>query len=466
MTTKTFFNSDFLLESPLAIQLFENFAKNTRIIDYHCHLEARDIYQNESYSNLSELWLEGDHYKWRLMRAYGIEEKYITGDATDYEKFLKWAIVCETLIGNPVYHWCHLELKRFFNIDEVLNEKNAKVIYDKANELIKNIRSRDFIINSKVDIICTTDDPLDDLHYHKLLKQEEKRFQVLPSFRPDSVLNIEFNDNFLTWINKLAKITSVPITSLVALENALEKRVIYFNEVGCKVADCAFDFLVYESASTAEVEIILSKALKKETLTQIELAKYKGYILTFLGKLYHKYNWAQQLHIGAYRNASTRRFLSLGINKGFDVISDGNIALPLIKILDEQDKTNQLPRTIIYTLNAKDFDSAISIMGAFQDSGINSKLQFGSGWWFQDTIVGMTKQMTSLANNGAIAHFVGMLTDSRSFLSYPRHEYFRRILCNFVADQVNKGLFPNDMTTLGKIIENICYNNAKNYFGF
>lgn len=463
---KPFINDDFLLHSDVAKKLYEEASKDLPIIDYHCHLSPQEIYEDKKFRNLFDVWLSGDHYKWRLMRANGVDEAFITGDKPDYEKFLKWAEVVPQLIGSPLYHWTHLELKHFFGIDKLLSLDTAKEIYDEVNEKLSTLTARKMIEMSNVETIVTTDDPVDDLSYHRLMSEDKTlKVKVLPAFRPDKAFNIELSW-FTEWVNQLGNVVGNHIEKLDDLLDALEKRVEYFHNLGCRLSDHALDVVLYEDASIEEARSIFTKGYNQEKLTDLEVKKYKGFILVFLGKLYHKHNWVQQYHIGALRNNSKRMLNQIGPDTGFDSINDGLIAEPLSKLMNALDDTNQLPKTILYTLNPRDFEVAITLMQSFQGSGIPGKIQFGSAWWFLDTIDGMTNQIKALGNNGLLARFVGMLTDSRSFLSYPRHDYFRRLLCNIIGDEVVKGYFPNNEKVLKEIVANISYHNAKKYFNF
>ena len=460
----TFIHEDMLLQNDFGKMLFHQHAQKMPIIDYHCHLDPKEIYEDKKFRNIVDVWLSGDHYKWRLMRANGVTEDYITGNQPDFAKFQKWAEVVEILLGNPLYHWTHFELKRYFGIDELLGPKTAKMIYTEVNRQLSGLSARKLIEHSGVETICTTDDPTDDLQWHALLKKDPKmKTRVLPAFRPDKGLNIELPD-FLNWVHSLASIVGYPIENLKTFEQALFDRVKYFHELGCRLSDHALDYVSLEKAGAEEVGLIFERALRKESLSRSEIRKYKGYILVFLGRLYHQYGWVQQYHIGALRNTSTRMYEKLGPDTGFDAINDISFAYPLSELLDSLDQTGELPKTILYTLNPRDFEVAITLMQAFQGDGIPGKIQFGSPWWFLDTMDGMRKHFKALGNNGLLARFIGMLTDSRSFLSYPRHEYFRRVLCDFIGEEVVRGHFPKDETLLGKMVEDICYNNAKKYF--
>lgn len=463
---KQFIHDDFLLHNDVAKKLFHNYAKKLPIIDYHCHLDPKEIYEDKKFRNLFDAWLSGDHYKWRLMRANGVSEDYITGDKPEFEKFMKWAEVVPLLIGNPLYHWTHFELKNFFGIHELLSPKTAKKIYDDVNQQLEKLSARKLIEMSHVETVVTTDDPTDTLEWHeKIANDDSISFKVLPAFRPDKAINIDL-DWFNAWIERLGEVVGYEVSSIDQLEKAIEERVEFFHRHGCRLSDHGLDEIVYEDSTKDEINTILKKALKNETLTKKEISQYKAHVLVFLGKTYHKYGWVQQYHIGAHRNVNKRRLESLGPDTGFDAINDGLIAKPLSQLLDTLDGSDQLPKTILYTLNPRDFEVAITTMQAFQGDGIPGKIQFGSSWWFLDTIDGMTKQIKALGNNGLLSRFIGMLTDSRSFLSYPRHEYFRRLLCQIIGEEVEKGYFPNDEEILSKIIEDIAYYNAKNYFNF
>ena len=463
---KPFIHEDFLLNNEIAKKLYHHYAKELPIIDYHCHLDPQEIYENIKFRNLSHAWLGGDHYKWRLMRANGTLEDYITGSKAPEEKFLAWAEVVPQLLGNPLYHWTHLELKRFFNVDDLLSPKTANMIYSNVTKQLETLSARKLIEMSRVEIICTTDDPTDSLIWHQKIKDDQSfKTKVIPAFRPDKAVNIEL-PWFQSWVQQLENAVGTQIKTLDDFKKALEERIIYFHERGSRLADHGIDHFVYEKATEEQIRRIFKKALKKEELTQTEIKQYKGHMMVFFGKAYKKHGWVQQYHIGALRNVSTRMLEKLGPDTGFDAINDQLFANALKNCLNALDETNDLPKTIIYTLNPRDFESAITIMQGFQGEGIPGKIQFGSSWWFLDTIDGMTKQIKALANNGLLSKFVGMLTDSRSFLSYPRHEYFRRLLCNIIGEEVEKGYFPEDYEILGKLVQDISYYNAKTYFNF
>lgn len=463
---KKFMDENFLLTTETAKRLF-GYAKNMPIFDYHCHLSPKEIYEDKKYKNITEVWLGGDHYKWRFMRSMGVDEEYITGGASDFEKFKKYASVLEFAIGNPLYHWSHLELQRYFGIYDLLSEKNAEKIWNKANEVISSgdFSSRRLIEKSNVAFIGTTDDPCDDLKFHKLLK-EDKAFKavVAPTFRPDNAINIE-KEGFIEYISRLEEVTGTEIKCFNCLCAALKQRIDYFDEVGAKISDHSFLTVPYEEASIGEVSAILNKARNGEALSEKEINAYKTACMVFLGKEYAARGWVMQLHMGAIRNNNEKMFKKLGADTGFDSIGDGIMAESLSKYLDALNKEDALPKTILYTLNPSWNYVLGTMLGNFQGDGVKGKIQFGSAWWFCDHIDGMKEQMKNLASLGALCAFVGMLTDSRSFLSYPRHEYFRRILCQIIGKWVEDGEFGGDEEALRKIIEDISFNNAKNYFG-
>lgn len=463
---KKFMDEDFLLSTETAKKLF-GYAKEMPIYDYHCHLSPQEIYEDKKYENITEVWLGGDHYKWRYMRSMGVEEKYITGDGSDWEKFLSYAKVMEFAVGNPLYHWSHLELQRYFGIYDVLSEKNAKTIWDRANAVIKggDFSARRLIEKSNVAFIGTTDDPCDDLKYHKMIK-EDKSFKtvVAPTFRPDNAINIE-KEGFGAYINRLEEVTGAEIKCFNCFKAALEKRIDYFHEVGARISDHSFLTIPYEEADIKELSDILRRGRAGESLSEKEINAFKTACMVFLGEEYAKRGWVMQLHMGPIRNNNSRMFARLGADTGFDSIGDGIMAENLSKYLDALEKNDMLPKTILYTLNPTWNYVLGTMLGNFQSGGIKGKIQFGSAWWFCDHIDGMTEQMKTLGNLGALSAFVGMLTDSRSFLSYPRHEYFRRILCRILGIWVENGEVYNNEETLRTLVEDISFNNAKNYFG-
>lgn len=464
---KKFMDENFLLNSHVAERLYHEVAKDLPIIDYHCHLNPQEIYENKRFKNITEAWLYGDHYKWRAMRANGIEEKYITGDATDYDKFLAWAETVPQTIGNPLYQWTHLELQRFFDTETILNAKTAPEIWKLTNDKLQyeSLTVRDLILKSNVKVICTTDDPVDSLQYHQLLADDTSfDVMVLPSFRPDKALEIN-RPTFFSWIEKLEQRCNKKISKYEDLLDALENRIKFFNSMGCKVSDHALDKIVYEETTFEEVSDIFMKKLGGETINLIDEAKYKSYTLTFLGEKYFEHNWAMQYHISALRNNNTFMFNQLGPDTGFDSINDGLIAEALVRNLDSLAKKDKLPKTIIYSLNPKDYYVIASIIGSFQGK-VSGKIQFGTAWWFNDQKEGMLDQMKALASIGLFSRFIGMLTDSRSFLSFTRHEYFRRLVCDLIGSWVTSGEVPNDEDLLDSIVKGICYDNAQAYFDF
>lgn len=461
-----FLNDDFLLSTDWAKKLFHDHAAKMPIIDYHCHLVPEEIYENGNFKNITEAWLGGDHYKWRLMRACGVPEEKITGNASDYDKFVAWCQTVPKTIGNPLYSWTHLELKRFFGCDLLVNEENAKAIWDQCNEVLASdaFKRRNIIANSNVKVVCTTDDPADDLHFHKLIKDVEDRFKVLPSYRPDKALNIEKPD-FAAYVKHLAEAVETDITTYAEMIAALGSRVDYFHALGGRLSDHALDVLIYAEADDDTLEATFAKALKGEALSQDEINAYKSETLVRLFHFYKEHNWTMQLHIHAYRNCNTNMFNKLGPDTGYDGVNDLNITIPLQQLLDRAEKADDLPQTILYSLNPNDFPALVALMGCFQKESAG-KIQLGSGWWFNDTRAGMRNQLTQFADGSVFHNFVGMLTDSRSFLSYTRHEYFRRVLCEFVGEIVQRGEAPEDEKLLGDLVEAISYNNANEYFKF
>ncbi|WP_066728982.1 glucuronate isomerase [Sneathia sanguinegens] len=450
----------FMLNSELANKLYTEYAKDIPIYDYHCHLDPKEIYEDKEFSNISKIWLNGDHYKWRAMRANEIREEYITGDKTDYEKFYAWASTLDKCILNPLYHWNALELKRYFNIDEILTSKNANVIWDAVNSI--KYSPRKLIEISNVNTLCTTDSPISDLKYHKLIRESNFKTNVLPGFRPDEALSIG-KSKFYNFINQIPSVVGYEIKGYEDLVRALSERIKYFDENGTCVCDHGLTYMPFEKASLEEVKEIFKKALNKEELSEKEVNKYLTRLLVDLSKEYKKYDWTMQIHFGAIRDNNKKYFEKLGYDTGFDSITDDtNLAYKLNGLLNEMVENDSLPKMIIYNLNPMYNDLIASTIANFQIN--NGNMQFGAAWWFNDTKEGMLKQMKCLANNGLFSKFVGMLTDSRSFLSYTRHDYFRRILCDFIADLVEKNEIPKDMDMLKELIQNICYYNAKRYF--
>lgn len=462
---KKFIHKDFLLHNDTAVTLYHDYAQKMPIIDYHCHLDPKEIALNKQYRNITEVWLGGDHYKWRAMRANGVDERFITGDAPDKEKFMKWAETMPYLIGNPLYHWTHLELKRYFGINTLLCPETAESIWEHCNELLKQpeFSAQGIIRQSRVKAICTTDDPADTLEYHQMIKEDPSiDFKVLPTFRPDKAVNLE-KKGYKEYIEKLGQAAGVDIKSLKDLYQALDNRLQYFHEMGCRISDHAVEPPVYEAGGDTKADAAFRKAAKGEHLTLKEINLFKTRLMLFFGRKYAELGWAMQLHIGAQRDNNTRMFKQLGPNTGYDAMADYHYSEVLAKYLDALEKDSNLPKTILYTLNPISNEMLVSLAGCFQ-GGIPGKIQFGSAWWFMDQKDGMLQQMRILASNGLLSRFVGMLTDSRSFLSYTRHEYFRRILSNLLGSWVEQGEAPDDMELLGRMVQDISYNNALNYF--
>ena len=465
----TFLTEDFLLTNPFAKTLYHNYASSLPIIDYHCHLSPQDIANNRQFENLAKIWLEGDHYKWRAMRTLGIEEKYITGNASDEEKFTKWAYAVPYTLRNPLYHWTHLELKRYFNIDQLLTPETAKDIYSTCSEKLKDrsFHTRALLTKMKAEVVCTTDDPIDSLEHHQKLKKENFSVNILPTFRPDKAYAVENVLAFKSYLEKLSQVSRVEITSFSRLINALENRIDFFHTNGCRLSDHGLEQLYYPKPNNAQnIDQLFLKIRKQEHLNEEEAQYFKYCVLVELGKLYHKKGWTQQFHLGALRNTNDRMMKMLGPDSGFDSIGDFSQSRNLTKFLNELDSTNQLTKTILYNLNPADNEVMATMIGNFNDGSVKGKIQFGSAWWYLDQKDGMEKQINALSNLGLLSCFIGMLTDSRSFLSYPRHEYFRRILCNLIGKDVENGELPTDEKWLGKIVSDICYHNAKGYFNF
>ncbi len=465
---KEFMGEDFLLNSDMAVKLYEEFAKDMPIIDYHCHIDAKDIACDVQFKNITEVWLGGDHYKWRQMRSNGVEEKYITGDASDRDKFQKWAETLEMAIGNPLYHWSHLELKRYFNCNKALCGESAEEIWQHCNEMLgkPEMSARNLVIKSGVKLICTTDDPADDLKWHKVIRDDESfKVQVLPAWRPDKAMNIE-KEEYVDYIGRLSDAAGLEITDYETLKEAIRIRMDYFADMGCLASDHGLDYMMYIPASYKEVSEIYAKALKGEEISKTEELKFKTDFMLFLAEEYKRLGWVMQLHYGCKRNNNVKMYEKLGPDTGFDCINNYSPSSELADFLNALDVNDNLPKTILYSLNPNDNEAIGSVMGCFQNSDAVGKIQHGSAWWFNDNKSGMIKQMESLANLGLLGNFIGMLTDSRSFLSYPRHEYFRRILCDLIGGWVEAGEYPNDMVSLEKIIRGISYNNAVRYFGF
>lgn len=465
---KPFMDKDFLLSTPTAQTLFHDYAAKMPVLDYHCHINPQEIAEDRQFENITQVWLGGDHYKWRQMRSNGIDEKYITGDASDREKFQKWAETLEKAIGNPLYHWSHLELQRYFDYHGVLNGETAEEVWNICNKKLqdKSMSVRNIIKQSNVTLICTTDDPVDDLKWHKMLAADDSfDVQVLPAWRPDKAMNIE-KPEYLDYLKTLSDVSGVEVKSFADLKEALKKRMAFFDSMGCRASDHALEYVMYKPATDAEIEAIFAKRMKGETLSGLEELQFKTAFMIFVGKEYNKLGWAMQLHYGTKRDNNVLRYKQLGPDTGYDCINTFGSSAEMAAFLNALNETDELPKTIIYSLNPGDNAAIGTVLGCFQDSTAVGKIQQGSAWWFNDHKTGMTEQMTSLANLSLLGNFIGMLTDSRSFLSYTRHEYFRRIMCELFGNWVENGEYPADMKVLGKMVQDISYNNAVRYFGF
>ena len=466
---KTFIDEDFLLRSETARVLYHDYAKKMPIIDYHCHLPQDQIAENRQFENLTQIWLYGDHYKWRAMRANGINEQFCTGNAGDWEKFEQWAATVPYTMRNPLYHWTHLELLRYFDVDILLNKDTAREIYDECSAKLKqpdfNVKS--LLKKMNVKVICTTDDPTDSLSYHKQIADSDLDIKVLPTFRPDkAMLLIDSPVDFQQYLSKLADVSGTgSIESYESLLTALQNRHDFFASMGGKLSDHGLEH-IYSSFDEIAAKEAFAIALKGDLPSPEQRTAFKSVLLYDLAKMDHAKSWTQQFHLGALRNNNARMLRELGPDTGWDSIGDYSQAQSLSKFLNKLDSTDQLAKTILYNLNPGDNEVMATMIGNYNDGSVAGKMQFGSGWWFLDQKDGMEKQMNALSNMGLLSRFVGMLTDSRSFLSYPRHEYFRRILCNIIGNDVENGELPNDLPWLGKLVEDISYNNAKNYFGF
>lgn len=461
---KAFLDSVFLLGTKTAKQLYHEVAAPLPIIDYHCHLSPREIAEDRRFQNITEVWLGGDHYKWRLMRSFGVEERFITGDASDREKFQAWAETLSLAIGNPLYHWSHLELKNYFGYDGILNGETAETVWSLCNEKLRDpaFSARGLMLRSNVEAVCTTDDPADTLVWHRAIAESGFAVRVLPSFRPDRALSPEKPD-YLEYLQTLADAAGMPIDSVDALFRALERRAEFFDSLGCRVSDHGLSEVPYAPATEAEAEAIFRKRLGGEALTDAELAQFKTALLIKLGRVYHRLGWVMQLHFGVLRDNAKRVFRALGPDAGIDSIGDNVSVSRLAAFLNALDETDELPKTVLYSLSPNDNSAIATVMGGFQRGGIPGKVQLGSAWWFNDHKKGMQNQLTDLAACGHLATFIGMLTDSRSFLSYARHEYFRRILCDLIGTWVENGEYPDDEAALNHIVRGICHDNAERY---
>jgi len=465
----SFLTEDFLLQNEFAKTLYHQYAKQQPIIDYHCHLSPEYIAKNHQFKNLTEIWLAGDHYKWRAMRTLGINEKYITGNAPDEEKFEQWAFTVPYTMRNPLYHWTHMELKRYFGVEKLLNTDSAKEIYHQGTSQLQTPQhsTQALLKKMKVEVVCTTDDPTDSLEFHQAVRKNPIGITLLPTFRPDKSFAVENPLAYKSYLEKLGIAANIDINNFDDLLTALENRIDFFVSVGCKLSDHGLEQLYYPTNKKSySINELFNKVLKGDELDKSETEFYKYSVLIELGRLYHKKGWAQQFHLGALRNNNDRMFKQLGPDTGFDSIGDFSQGVMLTRFLNELDGSNQLAKTIIYNLNPADNEVIGTMIGNFNDGSVKGKVQFGSGWWFLDQKDGMEKQLNALSNMGLLSCFIGMLTDSRSFLSFPRHEYFRRVLCNLIGKDVANGELPWDEKWLGKLVSDICYDNAKNYFNF
>ncbi len=465
---KTFMDKDFLLETATARTLYHDYAAKMPIIDYHCHINPQEIAEDRRFENITQVWLGGDHYKWRMIRSNGTPEEEITGGADDRTKFQRFAEAMPKAIGNPMYHWTHLELQRYFGYTGALNGDTAEEVWQLCNAKLKedNMTARGLVQQSNVAVIGTTDDPADSLEYHAAIKADPTcDFTVAPSFRPDKAVAI-YKDGFTAYIAKLGAANGIDIRTAADVKAALAAAMERFEALGCKAADHGMDYVMYRPATDDEVEAVFVKVMAGETITIEEAEKYVTAITLFCGQEYARRGWVMQIHYCVQRNTSSRRFAAIGPDAGCDCISTKECSEALTALLDAMDKDNSLPKTVLYSLNPADNALLGSVIGCFQDAGAAGKIQHGSAWWFNDNKTGMQQQMTDLANLSLLGNFIGMLTDSRSFLSYTRHEYFRRILCNLIGDWVENGEYPADIPALGKMVQDISYNNAKVYFGF
>jgi glucuronate isomerase len=464
---RSFIHEDFLLYSATARKLYHTYAEQEPILDYHCHLQPKDIAGNRQFNNLFEIWLEGDHYKWRAMRTNGMEEKYCTGEVPPLEKFLAWARTVPHTLRNPLYHWTHLELKRYFDIDEILDERSAPAIWEKANALLatKELRTQGIMSKFKVAALCTTDDPIDDLAHHKQIAASSLATRVYPTFRPDKSLDVHLPELFNGWVDRLAAASNTHIARFSDLLTALRQRHDFFHEMGCRLSDHGMNHCYADFCSEPVATAIFDKARSGQAASAKEHDQFASFMMLYFGHLDAEKGWTKQLHLGARRNNNTRFMQQLGPDTGFDSIADWPQADTLGSYLDRLDRENALPRTIVYNLNPADNYVLATMIGNFQDGSIAGKIQFGSGWWFLDQKEAMQWQMNALSSVGLLSRFVGMLTDSRSFMSYPRHEYFRRVLCNLLGTDIERGEMPDNEELVGSMVRNICYANAQQYLG-
>lgn len=466
MSTK-FIHDNFLLENKFAEELYHNYAKKQPIIDYHNHLPPQQIADDTIFSNITNVWINGDHYKWRAMRTLGVNEQFITGGASDEDKFKNWAKTVPYTMRNPLYHWTHLELARYFDIHELLNENSAERIYQETKEKLNTnaYSCQNLLHKVNVEVVCTTEDPIDNLEHHQKIAKSNLSIKVSTAFRPDKAIYIN-NEGYNSYIDLLENAADISINSYQDLCDALKSRIEFFDKNGCKLCDHGLDQIYFENFTENEVNLIFKKKRNNQEVSNKEALKFQSAILLFLSETYHEFEWVQQFHLGALRNNNERMLRVLGPDTGWDSIGDYSQAQKLSKFLNTLDSKDKLTKTILYNLNPADNEVMATMIGNFNDGSIKGKVQYGSGWWFLDQKDGMTKQINALSNMGLISCFIGMLTDSRSFLSFPRHEYFRRVLCNLLGDEIKRGELPNDMEWIGKMVSDISYNNAKEYFKF
>lgn len=463
---KNFMDADFLLKTETAQRLYHDHAEKMPIYDYHCHLSPQEIAEDRQYDNLGEIWLDGDHYKWRAMRTNGITEEFVTGNASWRDKFKKWAETVPQSIRNPIYHWTHLELQRYFGIDTLLNPETADAIYDECTAKLRTpeYSARNLMRKMNVKLVCTTDDPIDSLEYHKQLQAEGFEIKVLPTFRPDKAANLSDPLAYQDYVQTLEIASGIAVRDFASLISAIDLRHEYFHSIGCRLSDHGVAYVPDAVAPAAELDAIFTSVMSGKTVSAEESDAFLAAFLYEAAKMNHKRGWIQQFHVGVFRNTSTRQFAALGPDTGFDSIADYRQGPGLIRLFDQLDQSGQLAKTILYNINPADNELFATLIGNYQDGSSAGKMQWGSGWWFLDQKDGMERQMNALSQLGLLSRFIGMLTDSRSFLSYPRHEYFRRILCNLIGTDVENGEIPNDMKLLGRMVENICYKNAVDYF--
>jgi glucuronate isomerase len=461
----SFLDQNFLLSNEVARRLYHEYAASQPILDYHCHLPAKDLADNRRFSNLFEIWLEGDHYKWRAMRANGIPEKYITGDAPPYEKFLAWARTVPYTLRNPLYHWTHLELQRYFGITDLLNEQSAPAIWERANEALATLTAQEILKKFHVEVVCTTDDPTDDLAHHQRLAKSNLPIHVFPAFRPDKALSIG-TPEFRPWVEKLSRAANVYVADLASLLEALRKRHEAFHSLGCRLSDHGLDHCFATPCSDVTASAIFARAVAGSPVPENERLQFASFMMLFFARLDAEKGWTKQLHLGALRNVNSAARSQMGADTGYDTVGDFEQIRPLAAYLDLLVRENALPKMILYNNNPSDTFSFATLIGCFQTGDSPGKIQYGSAWWFLDQKEGITAQLNALSNVGLLSRFIGMVTDSRSFMSYPRHEYFRRVLCDIIGQDVTRGELPDDDTVLKPLIQGICYNNARTYFHF